>query len=64
MQIGIVKRWEQGSGWGFIEGDDGEHYFFNISNVRQGQRMRVGLEVKFDSFEGQRGAEAENVSIS
>ena len=64
MQIGVVKKWEQGAGWGFIEGDDGEDYFFNISNVRQGQRIRVGLEVKFDSFEGQRGAEAENVSIA
>ena len=64
MQIGVVKKWEQGAGWGFIEGDDGEDYFFNISNVRQGQRIRVGLEVKFDSFEGQRGAEAENVTIA
>ena len=63
MKIGLVKKWENNSGWGFIEGDDGEDYFFNISNVRQGQRIRVGLNVKFDSFEGQRGAEAENVSI-
>ena len=63
MQLGTVRKWENNSGWGFIEGDDGEDYFFNISNIRQGQRMRVGLEVKFDSFEGQKGAEAENVSI-
>ena len=63
MKIGLVKKWENNSGWGFIEGDDGEDYFFNISNVRQGQRIRVGSNVKFDSFEGQRGAEAENVSI-
>jgi len=63
MQIGTVKRWENNAGWGFIEGDDGEDYFFNISNVRQGQKMKVGLNVKFDSFEGQRGSEAENVSI-
>ena len=63
MQIGIVKRWENSSGWGFIQGDDGEDYFFNISNVRQGQKIRVGLDVKFDSFEGQRGVEAENISI-
>ena len=38
-------------------------YFFNIRNVRQGQRMRVGLNVKFDPFEGQKGSEAENISI-
>jgi len=63
MQRGIVTKWEHGSGWGFIESDDGFDYFFNISNVRQGQKMRTGLNVKFDSFEGQRGPEAENVSI-
>ena len=63
MNTGIIKKWEHGSGWGFIEGDDGEDYFFNIRNIRQGQKMKVGLRVKFDSFEGQRGTEAENVSI-
>ena len=63
MQTGIVKKWENNSGWGFIEGDDGEDYFFNIHNVRQGQKMRTGLNVKFDSFEGQKGSEAENISI-
>ena len=63
MQAGIVKKWENSSGWGFIEGDNGDDYFFNIDNVRRGQKIRVGLSVKFDSFEGQKGSEAENVSI-
>ena len=63
MNFGTVKKWESRSGWGFIEGDDGEDYFFNIKNVRSGQKMRVGLNVKFDFFETQKGPEAENVSI-
>ena len=63
MQLGVIKKWEYTSGWGFIEGDNGEDYFFNISNVRKGQKMRVGLNVKFDPSEGQRGPEAENISI-
>ena len=63
MQTGRVKKWQNNAGWGFIEGDDGDDYFFNIANVRQGQTVRVGLSVKFDSFQGQRGAEAENISI-
>ena len=63
METGIVKKWENNSGWGFIEGDDGEDYFFNIRNVRQGQKMSISLNVKFDSFEGQKGSEAENISI-
>ena len=64
MQLGTVKKWNHDSGWGFIEGDDGEDYFFNISNVRPGQKIRVGLNVRFDSFETQRGSEAENVTSS
>ena len=63
METGVIKKWENNSGWGFIEGDDGEDYFFNICNVRQGQKMRVGLNVKFDPSEGQKGSEAENISI-
>ena len=63
MNYGTIRLWKQIEGWGFIEADDGEDYFFNISNVRQGQKMRTGLVVKFDPFEGQRGSEAENVSI-
>ena len=63
METGTVKKWQHDSGWGFIEGDDGDDYFFNIANVRKGQKVRVGMTVKFDSFEGQRGPEAENVSI-
>ena len=64
MQKGVIKKWQHDSGWGFIEGEDGNDYFFNISNVRKGQKMRLGITVKFDSFEGQRGAQAENVSIA
>ena len=64
MQKGVIKKWQHDSGWGFIEDEDGNDYFFNISNVRKGQKMRLGITVKFDSFEGQRGAQAENVSIA
>ena len=62
MLTGTIKKWDQGKGWGFIEGDDGEDYFINISNVRKGQRIRLGLRVKFDYAQTQRGIEAENVS--
>ena len=63
METGTIKVWEAGKGWGFIEGDDGEDYFLNVVNARSGQRMRKGLQVKFDVFESQRGPEAENVSV-
>ena len=62
MNMGIVKKWDILSGWGFIEDHDGNDFFFNISNVRRGVIIREGMNVKFDSFQGQRGDEAENVS--
>ena len=62
MITGKVKKWDSLSGWGFIEDDEGNDYFFNISNVRTGFKVREGIDVKFDSFPGQRGDEAENVS--
>ena len=64
MISGKIKMWKEGDGWGFIEGDDGEDYFINISNVRLGQNIQLNSRVKFDVFQGQRGSEAENVTLS
>ena len=64
MISGTVKMWKEAEGWGFIEGDDGEDYFLNISNVRRGQSIRINCRVKFDITQGQRGPEAENVTLS
>jgi len=63
MVTGSIKEWNDIKGWGFIEGDDGWDYFVNVTNVRRGIKLKVGNRVKFDIFHGQRGDEAENVSI-
>ena len=63
MKLGYVKVWNQSNGWGFIEDEDGYDYFLNISNLRKGIKIREGSKVKFDVFQGQRGDEAENVSL-
>ena len=64
MNSGTIKTWNDAKGWGFIEGDDGEDYFLNIANIRKGQSVRVNSRVKFDVNQGQRGLEAENVTLS
>ena len=64
MKSGIIKMWKDTEGWGFIEGDDGEDYFLNVANVRKGQSILVNSRVKFDVNQGQRGPEAENVTLS
>ena len=46
-----------------IEDEDGYDYFLNISNLRKGIKIREGSKVKFDVFQGQKGDEAENVSL-
>jgi CspA family cold shock protein len=63
MLSGKVKVWNQGSGWGFIESDNGDDYFLNIKNLRSGQYIKVGVRVKFDTEESQRGPQAINVSL-
>ena len=63
MKSGKVKIWKDIEGWGFIEGDDGEDYFINIANVRRGQTIRANSRVNLDVFQGQRGPEAENVTL-
>ena len=63
MLSGRIKVWDQSKGWGFIEGDDGEDYFLNIKNLRSGQSIRVGSQVKFDTEESQRGPQAKNVTL-
>ena len=63
MISGTIKMWKEAEGWGFIEGDDGDDYFFNIANIRKGQEIVVNVRVKFDVTQGHRGPEAENVSL-
>ena len=62
MIKGVVKKFDRLNGWGFIESFEGNDYFFNISNVRSGLLIQEGMKVKFDTFPGQRGDEAENIS--
>ena len=63
MISGTVKSWSPSQGWGFIEGDDGEDYYIHASKVRKGQSISHNSRVKFDISQGQRGPEAENVTL-
>ena len=63
MISGTIKNWNPSQGWGFIEGEDGEDYFFHASKIRSGQSICNKSRVKFDVFQGQRGPEAQNVTL-
>ena len=61
MLNGIVKHLDSSNGWGFIQAQDGDDYFFNISNVRPGQKINLGDSVKFDFHQTSRGPSAKNI---
>ena len=63
MLSGRVKVWNQGQGWGFVSGNDGEDYFFNIKDLRSGQYVKVGSKVKFDTEETHKGPQAVNITL-
>ena len=63
MNSGTIKIWNSSQGWGFIQGDYGEDYFLHASKVRSGQSVSSNCRVKFDVSQGQRGPEAENVTL-
>ena len=61
MLKGRIKHLDSSNGWGFIETQDGDDYFFNISNVRPGQKINLGDSVKFDFHQTNRGPSAKNI---
>ena len=62
MKTGFIKKWNELQGWGFIEcEEEDQDYFFHISKVRKGLKLKEGMSVKFDSTITQRGDEAEDI---
>lgn len=61
---GKVKRLIREKGFGFVEGQDGQEYFFHQSAC-VGTRfddLREGQTVTFEKGQGPKGPRAENVS--
>ncbi len=61
MLLGTIKHFDTNNGWGFIENSEGDDYFFNVSNLRSGQKVRLGDSVKFDVIQTQKGPSAINI---
>ena len=60
---GTVKFFNQGKGFGFVQGEDGKDYFVHISGLNEGVVLNDNDPVNFDVVEGDRGEKAENVSL-
>lgn len=63
---GTVKWFNREKGFGFITGEDGKDVFVHFSQIKiDGYKtLEEGQEVTFDVAEGQKGPQAENVTIA
>ncbi len=65
MMTGNVKRVIEHHGYGFITSDDGDDYFFHITNVNGEKREmpQPGQIVMFDTKASSKGIEAVDISV-
>ena len=61
---GIVKRLMREKGFGFIQGNDGEEWFFHQSSCQDFESLREGQTVTFDKGQGPKGPRGENVRLA
>ena len=64
-QTGIVKWFNGGKGYGFIEREDGPDVFVHYSAIRGDgfRNLEEGQQVEFSIEEGPKGLQAADVSI-
>ncbi len=65
MPTGIVKSYSSQKSYGFIRGEDGQSFFFHISQVLPESKRRIssGCVVSFDEKPTPKGMAAENVEV-
>jgi len=62
---GTVKWFNAEKGFGFIEREDGEDIFAHYSQINSSgyKSLEEGQRVTFDVVKGQKGFQAENITI-
>lgn len=65
-ESGVVKWFNVNKGFGFITTDAGDDVFVHFRSIRgRGRRsLRQGQAVRFDLSEGEKGMQADNVSVA
>lgn len=65
MVNGIVKRFNQSKGYGFIEQENGPDVFVHHSGINAAgfKSLNEGDRVSFDVEQGQKGPAAVNVTV-
>ncbi|APM40207.1 cold-shock protein [Clostridium kluyveri] len=62
---GTVKWFNETKGFGFITGEDGKDVFAHFSQINsEGYKsLDEGQKVSFDKVKGQKGPQAENITV-
>jgi CspA family cold shock protein len=63
---GIVERWLDNKGYGFIKTEDGKSIFVHYTEIKSEtdyKKLEEGQKVTFDVEEGRKGLKAVNVAI-
>ncbi|NTW71554.1 MAG: cold-shock protein [Eubacteriaceae bacterium] len=62
---GTVKWFNSDKGFGFITGDDGKDVFAHFSQIVSNgfKTLEEGQKVTFDLGQGQKGPQAENITV-
>lgn len=60
---GIVTKYNEDKGYGFIKGNDGTNLFFHISDIKTSKVPQKGDQLEFESVTGEKGLVAKNVQI-
>lgn len=65
MGRGVVKWFNNQKGYGFITDDNGEDVFVHYTAIKmEGYKViNEGAKVEFDVVQGEKGAQAQNVTV-
>jgi cold shock protein len=62
---GTVKWFNSEKGFGFITGEDGKDVFAHFSQIKSDgyKSLQEGQKVTYDVAQGQKGPQAENITV-
>lgn len=60
---GVVTKYNEDKGYGFIKGDDGTNLFFHISDIKSSKEPQKGDQLEFETETGEKGLVAKKIHI-